>query len=288
MMKSILFKVTTFGVLGSGMLTGILNADPQSSSSLQGPAADSEAIAKKPPELPPLPIISNAPRLTPPLPSASSQSVSLGVGVIKPVSALYAQLPQLPKGCGFLLKSVTPGGTAAVAGLKPMDLIWKLGDQILINESQLLVLLALQQPGDQLNVSYFRSGVAQEASLSFQTSNLQVPHPDTLAMASPIPSLPMHVISYEDRSASISDKTGTATLTYRDGKPWLHVESNDGMEAFNDFVSVSTEIARVPSVWRSRLPVLQRSLEESMRLRHLPRVRHVPRGLSKDRMAGGE
>ena len=96
----------------------------------------------------------------------------------------------------------------------------------------------------------------------------------------------MRVISYEDRSASISDNTGTAILTFREGKPWLHVESSRGEETFNDSVVNASDIARVPVVWRSRLPILQRSLEESIRLRRLPRVRWVP--TPKPRIAGGE
>jgi hypothetical protein len=214
--------------------------------------------------------------------------VSLGVSVIKPDFSLYAQLPQLPSGCGFLLKSVTPDGSGDKAGLKPMDLIWKLGDQILINESQLLVLLSHRKPGEQVKLSYFRSGVPKVADVTLQAWTGTPPLPDVLAMGTPsppLPLLPMRVISYEDRSASISDQSGTATLTYREGKLWLHVESAKGVETFNDFVSNDAEIARVPALWRNRLAVLQRSLEESVRLRRLPRVRHVPRARPKARMA---
>ena len=98
-------------------------------------------------------------------------------------------------------------------------------------------------------------------------------------MMPPVPGLPnqpMRVISYENRSASISDKTGTATLEYREGKLWLHVESNKGEETFNGTISNPTELARVPAVWASRLPILRNSLEESIRLRRLPRIRRVP------------
>lgn len=229
--------------------------------------------------------------VSPPLPGSVSikvERVSLGVSVIKPSVELYAQLPQLPSGSGFLLKTVNLGGTAEKAGLKPMDLIWKLGGQILINEAQMMVLLSHQRPGDTLKMSYFRSGVAKETVLEFQAWTAQSPHPDVLAMQTPMPALPMRVISYEDRSASISDQSGTATLTYREGKLWLHIESKKGEETFNDFVIEATEIARVPSIWRNRLPVLQRSLEESVRLRRLPRVRHVPRTYPKQRVVGGE
>lgn len=215
--------------------------------------------------------------------------VSLGVSVMKPSAELYSQLPKLPSGSGFLLRGVVSDGAAEKAGLKPMDLIWKWDSQLIINESQLVVLLSHQKPGDKVTLSYFRSGEAKEAVIELKPWVAQAPPlPDMLAFSPSPPALPMRVISYEDRSASISDKTGTATLTYREGKPWLHVESNQGVETFNRFVSNKSEIALVPAIWRSRLPVLQRSLEESIRLRRLPRVRHVPRVSTQGHVAGGE
>jgi hypothetical protein len=230
--------------------------------------------------------------MSPPLPGVGAPQagkVSLGVSVMKPSTELYSQLPKLPKGSGFLLRNVVSGGTADMAGLKPMDLIWKLDNQLIINESQLMVLLSHQKPGDKVKLSYFRSGEAKEAVIELQPWVAQAPPlPDMLAFSSSPPAVPIRVISYENRSASISDKTGTATLTYREGKPWLHVESNQGVETFNSFVSEKSEIAHVPAIWRSRLPVLQRSLEESIRLRRLPRVRYVPRANTKGSVAGSE
>ncbi|NNJ87303.1 MAG: PDZ domain-containing protein [Akkermansiaceae bacterium] len=230
--------------------------------------------------------------------SKQSRGVQLGITVSKPGAAVYAQLPSLPRGSGFLLQSVTTGGSADAAGLKPMDLIWKLGDQILINENQLMVLLSQYQPGDKVQVSYFHAGLEKTTTMLLKSGNRKPDAPAGVAMSPPFPgapgygsnpaqpSFPMRVISYEDRSASISDSHGTATLTYREGKPWLHVESKRGIETFNDFVSKAEDVARVPLVWRSRLPILQRSLEESIRLRKLPRVRRVP--TPKQRIAVGQ
>lgn len=269
MMKSLLLKMSMLTLIG----VGLVDVDAQVTEGAPLPPL---------PGAPPLPVVT--------LPASSTLiKVSLGVSVIKPSSALYCQLPLLPSGSGFLLKALTPNGTADVAGLKPMDLIWKLGDQLLINEAQMMVLLSHHRPGGKLKVSYFRSGVAKQAELNLQPWTADSAHPDVLAMATPLPpALPMRVISYEDRSASISDKTGTATLTYREGKPWLHVESSQGEETFNDFVAQPSEIALVPVIWRSRLAVLKRSLEESIRMRRLPRVRHVPRTAPKQRMVEGE
>lgn len=239
---------------------------------------------------------------TPPIPGkgvASEQSklqgIQLGISVSKPGDAVYAQLPKLPRGSGFLLQSVTVGGTADVAGLKPMDVIWKLDDQLLINESQLMILLSHHRIGDKVTISYFHSGLEKKATLVFQAGNTPVAQHGNAALNQPFPgalrgvdfpALPMRVISYEDRSASISDNNGTATLTFREGKQWLHVESTQGVETYNGPVAGSDDIARVPLAWRGRLPILQRSLEESIRLRRLPRVRRVPS--PKQRIAGGE
>ncbi|MBT8038455.1 MAG: PDZ domain-containing protein [Verrucomicrobiae bacterium] len=223
--------------------------------------------------------------------SEAGGQVRLGISVSKPSKAVYAQLPKLPRGSGFLLSTVHSGGAADLAGLKPMDVLWKLGDQILINESQMMVLLSLHRPGDKVTVSYFHSGKEKEATLQLQGGRTHPPHPEALAMAQPFPGalamppLPMRVISYEDRSASISDNTGTATLTFREGKPWLHVESPRGEETFNGYVAEASDLARVPVSWRGRLPILQRSLKESVHLRRLPRVRRVP--TPKQRFAGG-
>lgn len=209
----------------------------------------------------------------------SNDAVYLGIGVAKPSSHIYAQLPSLPKGCGFILSSVIADGPAAKAGLKPMDIIWKLNGQMLINESQMLVLLSHHKVGDVIKVAYFRAGQQHEAEIKLQTRGSLPPHPGELAITPPLPggpAMPMRVVSYEDRSASISDKTGVATLTYREGKPWLQVENIRGEETYNGFVEGKENLAQIPVAWRSRLPILLRSLEESARLRKLPRVRRVP------------
>ncbi len=218
--------------------------------------------------------------------------MQLGVTVSKPTGVVYAQLPKLPRGSGFLLQTVTAKGSADVAGLQAMDIIWKLNGQILINENQMMILLSHHVPGDEVKMSYFHSGEAKETTLTLQGGVVRPPLPDALASTHISPamlpimaSLPMRVISYEDRSASISDSNGMATLIFREGKPWLHVESSRGEETFNGPVSSASDIAGVPAVWRSRLPILQRSLEESVQLRRLPRVRRVP--TPKQRIAGG-
>ena len=74
----------------------------------------------------------------------------------------------------------------------------------------------------------------------------------------------MHVVSYEDKSATITDDNGTATLKINDGKPWLVILTSEGEESFNAVVDDSSDLSEVPSTWKSKVPMLQRSLKVSV------------------------
>jgi len=78
-------------------------------------------------------------------------------------------------------------------------------------------------------------------------------------------------------SASISDSGGTATLMYRNGKLWLRIESAKGIETYNGHIVDDEHIAKVPSEWRNRISILQRSIEESSEIRQEYRMRYVPK-----------
>lgn len=203
----------------------------------------------------------------------------LGVTVAKPAAGLYAQLPELTRGCGFVLNTVEPESSVSKAGLKPMDVIWKIDGQLLINEGQLAVLLSLYQPGDDVELDYFQSGKLKHVTMKLYPTNVGVQLAKKQAQELPFPvnmNLPMHVISYENKSATISDEHGTATLKNKDGKQWLVIQSIDGQEIVNSEIETSASLSKVPAVWLSKLPLLQSSLRSSASLRKLPRVRRVP------------
>lgn len=75
---------------------------------------------------------------------------------------------------------------------------------------------------------------------------------------------------------SIRDESGTATLEYREGQPWLRVESVKGVQIYNNYIN-EEQLDLVPSIWRDRVAVLQDSLEESSRLRKSYRARYIPK-----------
>jgi S1-C subfamily serine protease len=100
----------------------------------------------------------------------------LGLRVAKPDEAITVHVPSIPPGVGFVVKSIDPGGPAQAAGLLELDLLWKFGDQMLVNEAQLATLLRLEKPGAEVVISGFRGGKPLEVKLKLgQTPVLNKP-----------------------------------------------------------------------------------------------------------------
>ncbi len=77
-------------------------------------------------------------------------------------------------------------------------------------------------------------------------------------------------------SLTITDESGTATLEYREGQPWLRVESVKGVQIYNNYIN-EEQLDLVPSIWRDRVVILEKSLEESSKLRRSYRARYIPK-----------
>ena len=88
-----------------------------------------------------------------------------GVGT-EPVSPqTAAQLP-LVRGTGLVVTMVEPDSPAAKAGIAPLDVIARLGDQIVVNADQFAVLVRSHKPGDAVEVTYLRGGKEQKATVT--------------------------------------------------------------------------------------------------------------------------
>ena len=215
-----------------------------------------------------------------------AKKVQLGVSLSKPSGEVCAQLPLLPHGSGFIVNTVTPDSSADKAGVKELDVIWKYNDQLLINKGQLAVLLSMKKPGESIVLYLFRAGESVELSVELKARPTHVSGSDTSHAEFPFPiaqSLSTKVVSYENRTASISGKEGSAILMYKDEQPWITVKSTTGEEVFSSEVALAADIARIPQPWRSRLPALKRSLRDSVTLGGSTRVRRVPTKSSKIR-----
>ena len=88
----------------------------------------------------------------------------LGISVHKPTEAIFSSRRGVPKGVGFVIQSVSPEGPAAKAGLKKLDFLWMVDNQLVVNEAQFLVLLPLPQVGASVNLPFPRSEENHEVS----------------------------------------------------------------------------------------------------------------------------
>ena len=216
----------------------------------------------------------------------SEKAVQLGVTLGKPSADLYAQLPLLTRGGGFILKSIKTESSAEKAGLRPMDVIWKIDGQILINEGQLAVLLSLHKPGDMVEIDCFQGGIHQKISMKLYPSagKSAVTYSERVNFSSPSGGnldneFPIHVVSYENRSVMIKDENGTATLKKDNDRKVLVITTSEGDELYRSDISGANEAGKwvtIPQAWRRKVPILKRSLEKTESLRGLPRVRRVP------------
>ncbi len=183
-----------------------------------------------------------------------------GMVVEKLDEAHYADLPEVRQGSGLLLKELDQAGAAEAAGLEPLDIISKVDDQWVVNGQQLNTLLSMPHNKGQVSVTYYRDGKKKDAVMFVESVTANV-----------------HRAYDRDLSASIGDGKSTATLSFREGKPWLRVESAKGVETYNGYISKDEDIAKVPTVWRDSISILKDSIKKSSENRQRYRQRYVPK-----------
>lgn len=205
----------------------------------------------------------------PPLPAplmAPTGRAWLGVQLEKAEATMSAHIPGLPQGTGFVVKSVDAGGPAETEKLQSLDVLWKLDDQLLVNEAQLATLLRLRKPGDEVNLSLFRGG--QPLAVKMKLGDLPVGRDgfrNELAEASILPSdgSPMRIVTYAERTATYASEEGRAMLR-REGDAYLVTITNPANEViFEGDVSDRSRMETVPEGWQRRVWSLKRGLDHT-------------------------
>ncbi len=205
----------------------------------------------------------------------------LGLEVAKPDQTITAQLPSLPPGIGFVVKSIDTGGPAEKAGLASYDLVWKLDEQLLVNESQLATLLRLYKPGQEIVLHGFRGGKHQEFKLklgeipaaanNFPSSVIEN------ALMPGDPTGPMRVVNVAEKTASFSNESGRANIQ-RDGEVLkVKIETPAGEMIFESDFTKGESFDRVPELWRRRIEVLCRTLDQTLSGNMIPHRQPRPR-----------
>lgn len=205
----------------------------------------------------------------------------LGLRVAKPDETVTAHVPSLPPGIGFIVKSIDKDGPAEAAGLRELDLLWKIGDQMLVNEAQLATLLRLSKPGDLIVLSGFRAGKPLDVKLRLgETPDLPRPFPGEMVEAAVLPGVcggPMRVVNMAEKSASFTTDEGRAVVR-RDGEAFLvsiHGPSDEVI--FEGPVSKDSKFENVPEPWRRKVQVLCRTLEQALNGNVVPQRQPRPR-----------
>jgi len=229
-----------------------------------------------------------APAVDPPLTRADKQSDGppwLGFRVAKPDDATRAHLPELPPGIGFVIQTVDAKGPAESCGLQPLDVVWKFGDQFLVNEAQLATLLRLKKPGDVVTVAIFRSGRSMEIPLTVGAAPLNRPlgmGPELDSALIPGEGPRWYSTNPENRTASLMTDSGKVVLKRNSDGSGYELEIRDASEAlvFNGNLPASGDTAAVPEEWRRKVCVVRRQLDNvldgKMENVRPPRPRVVP------------
>jgi hypothetical protein len=206
-------------------------------------------------------------------PQAASASTDaprawLGLRVAKPDKMTAAQVPSLPPGIGFVVKSLDAGGPAQCAGLLEFDLLWKIGDQMLINEAQLATLLRLSQPGEEIVISGFRGGKSLAVKLKLgEAPLLKKPFSGEMVVSAILPGAfdgPMRVVNVAEKSASFSADEGKAVVR-RDGEIYkVKIDGPHDTLIYEGKFSKNESLDKLPECWRRRIQVLCRSLDQAL------------------------
>lgn len=214
---------------------------------LAGVTAAEEASPQKPVPAATVPVLAGMPWL--------------GLSVGRLDDAIRAQVPGLPPGIGFMVTTVETGSPAEKAGVKPYDILWKLGDQWIANEAQLFTLLRLSKEGDETKLVVYRTG--QSLDLPVTLGRLPENHLrgklPALA-AGEVSEVPMKVLNPAGTTAEIKAPDGTAILSIVGGVKDVKIVSSDGTIVYQGPVKDTKGVSLAPDPWKIRVLALERTL----------------------------
>lgn len=205
----------------------------------------------------------------------------LGLQVAKPNAALTANLPTLPPGIGFVIRSVNAGGPGQAAGLQESDLVWKFGDQLLVNEGQLAALLRLEKPGTEITLAGFRDGKPLEVKVKLgEATAQQRAFPGDLVDSAILPGdcgSPMRVINVAERQASYATDEGRAVVRLEGPLYKVKIQGPKDELVYEGDLPADGNLDSVPDAWRRRVLALRRGLDRALDGRMMPSRQPRPR-----------
>jgi hypothetical protein len=219
----------------------------------------------------------------PPSPVRSPQAPRtwLGLETTKPDETITAHLPELPAGIGFIIRHIHKDGPAELAGLREFDVLWKLGDQMLVNEAQLAALLRLCKPGESVVLHGFRAGKAIQVSLKLSEAPPSLkPFPPDLVDAAVLPGgfrPNTSVIFHAERMAKYSTQNGSAQVQKNGDGYTVKILSPKDELIYEGELPADGNLNDIPADWKTRIQALRRGLDHALDGRMTPGRQPRPR-----------
>ena len=202
----------------------------------------------------------------------------LGVATSPVAEPLAGQL-KLPKGVGLVVDFVDPKGPAAAAGIRLLDVLTRLDDQILISTEQLTVLVRMRKPEEKAAVTFLRDGKEEKAAVAFGENELPAGGEggDLGGAMDPWQNVPARfrpllaranvraAQAFNSGSASLSDGEHSLTLTMTGGEKRLLAKDMAGKVLFDGPVTTDQQRKAVPPEILKKLDTMGRSLRLEVR-----------------------
>ncbi|MDP4626278.1 MAG: PDZ domain-containing protein [Akkermansiaceae bacterium] len=204
----------------------------------------------------------------------------LGIGLSKPDEAMANQLPVLPPGIGFVVTELTEGGPAETAGVKKHDLLWKLNEQMLVNEGQLATLLRLASPGDKAMVSVFRDGKSSDIEVKLGKGNTDSGECTRRMLVDTVMRQEdggVKIESLGEKKAAVINKYGSAEVSRGKDGDEVKILDTKGEIVFEGILKGRSDQSSVPTEWRKPVCAMRRTLDHVLSVKEAPTRQPRPR-----------
>lgn len=216
-----------------------------------------------------------------PMPPQQAPRAWLGLKVAKPDAGITAHLPSLPPGIGFVIRSIDADSPAATAGLREFDILWKIGDQMLVNEGQMAALLRLAKPGDEISLTAFRGGKPLEVTAKLtEAPQAILGLPDEWADAALLPGGsggPMRVVNVSEKLATYSNDEGNVEVRRMGTVHHVKIINADDAILYDGEIASDADLEKIPMAWKNRVNALRRGLDHALDSRLMPIRQPRPR-----------
>lgn len=218
--------------------------------------------------------------LSPAQETEAADEAWLGIRLTKPDEAMSNQIPVLPPGIGFVVTSLTEGGPSEKAGVQKHDLLWKMDEQMLVNEGQLLTLLRLASPGEKATLSVFRDGVSEDIEVTFGNGEVNGKKCSRQRLSDAVirqDDGAVKIVSLGTKKAVVKNEYGSAELSRAENGDAVKIWDAGGEILFEGVLKGRSDHSAVPSRWRKPVWAMRRTLDHALSVKAAPERQPRPR-----------